>query len=193
MKLRAPLLGGAALAATLLLAPPVFAGYYQTNPTPQDRAATERTSEESLARTRAAVAADRAARQRYDAEHAAFERASARAALALERARQDGELGARRWDAFYGRQRFEDIATVPSGRLLGMTVNTRGGAMVGRICDVDAAIDGRAVRIAVGVGPDDVVWVDSDDLRYDPQTRAVLTDLSRDQLSARAQMRFPRF
>jgi hypothetical protein len=188
MELRTHLLSAAALAGALALTPFALAGYYQTNPTPQDRAATQATSEQSLERTRAATSSDAAAKAKFDAEQAAVMRARAR--IAAERASYNREMAARRWDVFYGHERFRDVMSVPSRRLVGLAVRTHGDNFVGRISDVDAVGAG---RIAVSVRSGGTTWIDARDMRFDPDSGVVYTDLSRDQIGAMTNMRYPRF
>jgi len=189
MELRARMLGAVALVGALALSPSAFAaGTPQTNPTPQDRAATEKASEDSLARTRAAADADAAAVQRYQAQQATVMQERAR--LAAERAVYNREMAGRRWLAFYGHERFVEVMGVPRGRLIGRTVSARGGSVVGRITDIDVTGAG---RVAISVRTGGTAWIDAQDVRFDPNSRVVYTDLSRDQIGAMANMRYPRF
>ncbi|MEJ1968296.1 MAG: PRC-barrel domain-containing protein [Rhizomicrobium sp.] len=202
MKLRATALCGAALAGTLMLAGPALAqrSYYDTNPTPAERAQTDQLNSDASDRARsesdddaAATDANTAAQsdynQRlndYDAQRATYDR---------DRARYHAEHAdyAHRWDAFYGHDRFRDVGTVPERDLMGLSVSSRGGSSIGRIRDVDFDARGGITRVAVSTGGDNVAWIDADDVRYDPQTRTVMSDLSRDQVGDMAHMRYPRF
>ena len=209
MKLRALTLGTAALAASLL-AGSAFAApndYYNTNPTPQERQQTNQlngaaanqahsdaddsvnaanandANQADYARDRAAYNRDRDA---ADAQRAAYER---------DRARYDAEHGgpAHRWDAFYGFNRFRDVNVMQARDIQGLTVSTRGGNRVGRVRDVDTDPNGRISRVSVSLGGANRAWLDADDLRFDPESRALLTDLTRDQVNGMAHMRYPRF
>ncbi len=210
MKLRALTLGTAALAGTLLLAGPGFAApsdYYNTNPTPQERQQTNQlngaaanqahtdaddsvnaanandANQANYARDRAAYNRDR---DNADAQRAAYER---------DRARYDAEHGgpARRWDAFYGYNRFRDVMAMQSRDIMGLNVSTRAGNRVGRVREVDTDPQGRITRVSIGLTGGNRAWVDADDLRFDPSSRALLTDLTRDQVNDMAHMRYPRF
>ena len=204
MKLRSLTLGTAALAGTLFFAGAGFAdpNVYNTNPTPAERAATEQLNRDAAARAHddaaanAAAAAtardnDNAARnnynrnmQNYDAQRAGYER---------DRARYDRDHGAsaRRWNAFYGHDSFRDLAAMQGRELIGLTVSTRGGDRIGRIRDVDGR--DAVTRVSIELRHNRTAWIDADDLRYDPRARAVVTDLSRDQVDSMANMHYPRF
>lgn len=206
MKLRAVTLGGAALAA-MLFAAPAYADVYATNPTPQERAETDRLNGAAAVRAQTDADANAAARAQYNANEAAVQRDRAR--YEADRARYDAERAAyernrdrlardgygdaRRWDVFFGASRFRDLGAMRSRDLVGLKVSTRGGARVGYIRDFDTNRYGRITRVAIGVGNGNLAWVDSDDLRFDPMTRVVFTTLSRDQIGTAARMRYPRF
>jgi hypothetical protein len=209
MKMRALTLGTAALAGTLLLAGSAFAeqNYYNTNPTPQERQQTDQLNGAAANQARGDAdsnAADQntynADRARYDNDRANYDRDRAtadaqRAAYLRDRARYDRDHGgyAHRWDAFYGHDRFRDVFAMPTTDLVGLTVTTRGGNRVGRVRDVDTDPSGRVSRISVSIGGGNRAWIDSDDLRFDPGSRALMTDLTRDQVNGMAHMRYPRF
>jgi hypothetical protein len=209
MTLRATALAGAALAGLMIFAAPASAQRtpYDTNPTPSERAQTNslNTGAADNARRDADDADDtndanadnnadyNAARADYDAKMDNYD--AQRAAYQRDRARylHDRAGYAHRWDAFYGYSRFQDVSTLSQTRLVGLQVSTRGGNLVGRIRDVDTNSYGRVVRVAVSTGRDRTAWVDADDLRYDPSTRQVMTDLTRGQLDDMARMHYPRF
>lgn len=202
MKLRSLTLGTAALAGTLLLAGSSFAepSVYNTNPTPAERAATQQLNDTAADRARDDTTTNDAAHDNYNAARSDYDRNlqnydAQRAAYERDRARYDREHGgyAHRWDAFYGFDHFRDVTAMPSRDLVGLSVSTRGGDHVGRIRDVDSNRDGRITRVAVGIRGGDTAWIDADDLRYDPNTRAVFTDLTRDQVDSMSHMRYPRF
>jgi hypothetical protein len=206
MTIRATALAGAALAALLTLALPASAqrSPYDTNPTPAERAQTNalnsdaannaRNDADETESTNATNQADydraRADYQNqmdnYDGQRAAYQRDH-------DRYLSDRSANAHRWDAFYGYSRFRDVSGLSERRLMGLQVSTRGGTVVGRVRDVDTNASGRVVRVAVSAGSDRVAWLDADDLRYDPSTGAILTDLSRGQIDGMARMRYPRF
>ena len=70
----------------------------------------------------------------------------------------------------------------PSQQLFKAPVEGPGGRWVGRVRNVDIAPDGRPLRVEVALNRRVSVWVQPGDLRYDPQTRILFTDLDRDQL-----------
>lgn len=198
MKLRTFALG---TAAALLLAAPALAqqSYYDTNPTPAERAQTNQLNSNAASQAQSDADANATANGNYNAARDTYDRNRAdydaqRAAYDRERARYQADRHGygHRWDAFYGYARFHDVVGMRSRDLVGLTVNTRGGNRVGRIRDIDVNSDGRVSRVAVSYR-DRVAWIDADDLRYDPETRVVLTDLSRDQIDGMARMRYPRF
>ncbi len=203
MKLRSLTLGTAALTATLLLAGAASAApddYYNTNPTPQERAQTDQLNGNAANTAHDDANANDAAHGNYDAARSDYDRNrdaydAQRATYERDRARYDREHGgyAHRWNAFYGYSHFRDILAMPSRDLIGLTVSTRGGDRVGRIRDVDTDHAGRITRVAIRLHGNDTAWLDADDLRYDPGTRAVMTDLTRDQVNGMAHMRYPRF
>jgi hypothetical protein len=210
MKLRALTLGSAALAGTLFLAGAAFAApndYYNTNPTPQERQQTDRLNGNAANQAHSdaddsvnAANANAANQANYDRDRAAYNRDRAdsdaqRAAYEQARARYDAAHGgyAHRWDAFYGYNRFRDVMAMQSRDIMGLTVSTRGGNRVGRVRDVDTDPRGRITRVSIGLGGGNRAWIDADDLRFDPSSRALLTDLTRDQVNDMAHMRYPRF
>jgi hypothetical protein len=198
MKLRSFTLGTAALAGTLLFAAPGFAQQspYDTNPTPAERAQTDRLNSNAADRAHGDADANATAQGNYDTARSNYDRDrqtydAQRAAYERDRARYYRE-NPRRWDAFYGHSNFSDVLSMRSDSLVGLTVSTRGGNRVGRVRDVDSD-HGRITRIAVSVGGGNVAWIDADDVRYDPGSRTVFTDLTRDQIDSLAHMRYPRF
>ncbi|HEY0303009.1 MAG TPA: hypothetical protein VGC36_16805 [Rhizomicrobium sp.] len=160
----------------LLAAPPAFADYYNTNPTPAERAATERLNSDAAVRARGDAGPDFGAGRNV-------------APSGPDRAFGD----ARRWDAFYGKARFRDIAALPARELIGLRVSTRGGGRIGVVRDVDTNRYGRVTRVAIGVAGGNLAWVDADDLRFDPTARVIYTTLSRGEVDSMARMRYPRF
>jgi len=206
MTFRATALTGAALAAILMIGAPASAqrSPYDTNPTPAERAQTNALNSAAAnnarddADTNDSVNATNQAdydRARADYENRMDNYDAQRAAYNRDRARylNDRAGYAHRWDAFYGYSRFQDVSRLSETRLMGLQVSTRGGTFIGRVRDVDTNSYGRVIRVAVSTNRDRVAWIDADDLRYDPSTRMVMTDLSRGQIDNMARMRYPRF
>ncbi len=204
MHFRTLMLTGAA--GLLLVAAPAFAqsnnadSNYNQNSTPAERAQTNALNTDAADRARDAGDASAAARDNYDAQRAAYERSlndygMRKAAYDNDRARYDDlrhdydRDRAQRWSAFPHRERFHDVLSLRADDLVGLTVSTRAGDRVGRIRDVKFASNGRVDRIAIDVGARRTAWVYADDVRYDPETRAILIDLSRDQVDRLARMR----
>lgn len=205
MKLSGSLLGSAAIAAALMLIPAAYAAGIGdpyptevnpspgTNPTPQDRAATEQSSEQALRKAKDAAAADAASQAQYRQAVAGQQAQTQADQAAYGREVRHYHHDLRRWAAFYGHERFVGVYGMPRNRLTGMMVASRGGTEVGRVREVETGGNGRVVRVAVTVGQGETAWIDADDLQYDPGTRTVFTDLSRDEINADAHMRYPRF
>ncbi|MEJ0028432.1 MAG: PRC-barrel domain-containing protein [Rhizomicrobium sp.] len=170
---------------------------YNTNPTPQEREQTNQLNTDAAADARtpptppAADAADYANKKaeydrqmrNYDAQRAAYDR---------DRARYRADRGdfGHRWDAFYGFRGFRNVDRMRAGELRGVRVSARGGDRIGRVRDVDADRFGRIERVAVSTGRG-AVWIDADDLRFDPVARVVYTDLSRREVDRMGHV--PRF
>src|SRR5215469_15936735 len=202
MNFRATTLGGAALAGILMLAGPALAqsNYYNTNPTPAERAQTDRLNGNAADQAQRDVDSNASANSEYQAQQNAYDRDRAdydakRDAYDRARERYEAERYVRgyghRWDAFYGYTRFHDVDRMHSGELLGLPVSTRGGDRIGRIRDVSVNGDGRITRVSVSVGYGRSAWIDADDLRFDPAAHVVRTDLSRGQVDGMAHMRYP--
>ncbi|MGZ5998652.1 MAG: PRC-barrel domain-containing protein [Rhizomicrobium sp.] len=204
MHFRTLMLSGAA--GLLLVGAPAFAqsnnadSNYNQNSTPAERAQTNELNTGAATRARDAGDANAAARDEYDAQRAAYERSlndygMRKAAYDNERARYDDlrhdydRDRAQRWSAFPHRERFHDVLSLHADDLVGLTVSTRTGDRIGRIRDVHFASNGRVDRIAIDVGARRTAWVYADDVRYNPEARAILIDLSRDQVDRLARMR----
>ncbi len=196
------LLGTAAIAAMMLAGLPAAAqqSIYDTNPTPQERAQTQQLNNQAAddARTTPPAAqpltdngppngANSSAYdqklQDYNNQRAAYERDRARY-------RADRADYVHRWDAFYGYRGFRDVDAMRGSDLLGARVSVRGGDRIGRVRDIDTDGAGRIRSISVATA-DGTVAIDADDLRFDPTTRVVYTDLSQREVDGLA--RVPRF
>jgi len=201
MKIRTLGLGSAALAGLLLVAPALASG---TSPdsSPAERGQTDQLNTDAANRARSDTDANSAAQSDYDAARAAYESNlndyDARKTTydddraAYEARRHDYErYRDQRWSAFRDHDGYHDIAALRSTDLVGKVVSTRGGERIGRIRDVDYSADGRVNRIAIAVRYNRVAWLYADDVRYDPKSRAILIDLSRDQVDRLARMRQP--
>lgn len=200
MTIRTRLLCGAA--AALFSFAPAFADEtnYRQNPTPAERAATDDLNKDAGDRARGDTDANVAAQGDYDAARAAYERSlndyrerqtnydNDRARYDAERANYDRERSLR-WSAFRDTSRYHDVFSLRSTELVGLIVRTRGGERIGRIRDVDYAANGRVNRIAIEVRNHRTAWVYADDVRYDPQSRVILIDLSSDQVDRLSRMR----
>jgi hypothetical protein len=201
MKIRTLGLGSAALAGFLLVAPALASG---TSPdsSPAERAQTDQLNTDAANRAHSDTDANSAAQSDYDAARAAYESNlndyDARKATydddraGYEARRHDYErYRDQRWGAFRDHDGYHELASLRSSDLVGQLVSTRGGEHIGRIRDVDYSADGRVNRIAIAVRYNRVAWLYADDVRYDPKSRAILIDLSRDQVDRLARMRQP--
>jgi len=89
---------------------------------------------------------------------------------------------AHRWYVLYGYDDRRSIDRMDGSDLMGLRVITQNGAHIGHIRGVDADGQGRIVRVRVATGEQTAAWIDADDLRYNPATGAVLTDLSKGEV-----------
>ncbi len=195
------LLGTAAIAAMLGASPALAQqDYYNTNPTPAERAQTEDLN------ARAAAAAQGGGQQaqsdadaaRYDARKAQYDAQKAdadarNAVYARDRAHYEADRDdyGHRWDAFFGHRDFRDLSGMNTADLVGRRVDARGGAFIGRVRAVDADRFGHVRRVSVSTGVGRRAWLDAADLRYDPATGTVHTYLRHSDVDAMARMRFP--
>lgn len=74
------------------------------------------------------------------------------------------------------------LVAEPSQQLFQIPVEDPGGRWVGRVRNIDTAPDGRPARVEVALNRRVSVWVQPGDLRYDPYSHVLFTDLSRGQL-----------
>ena len=194
------ILGGAAVAALIALASPSFAE--SKDSTPVERAQTNVLNSNAAIQARSDTGANVAAQDEYDAARAAYERSlnnydARKAAYENDRARYEAQRHdydrdrTARWGAFDHYDRYREVLSLHSADLVGLNVSTMGGRRIGRIRDVDYSSDGHVYPIAIDVGYHRIAWLYADDVRYDPDNRAVLIDLSRDQVDGLIRMRSP--
>ena len=202
MKIRTLSLGSVALAGFLSAVAPSLASGTSQDSSPAERAQADQLNSDAANRAHSDTDANSAAQSDYDAARAAYESNlndyDARKAsydndrASFEARRHDYERNRdQRWAAFRDHDRYHGIASLHSSDLVGKVVSTRGGERIGRIHDVDYAPDGRVNRIAIAVRYDRVAWLYADDVRYDPRSRTILIDLSRDQVDRLSRMRQP--
>lgn len=119
-------------------------------------------------------------RQRYDAQSARY-RANLRA---YDRAMYDWAYPAPIAYEYGDTGPLERLYLIaePSQQLFQIPVEDPSGRWVGRVRNVETAPDGRPNRVEVALNRRVSVWVPPGDLRYDPATRVLFTDLSRDEL-----------
>jgi hypothetical protein len=185
------LLGTTAIAATLLFAAPAFAQQspYDTNPTPAERAQTDQLNDDADNDAQTPPDATPGDRAKYDADRADYNRKmddynNQRDAYDHERARYHADRAdyAHRWDAFYGYREFRGLDQMSGTELVGLRIDTRGGNVVGHIHGVENDPNGRVARISVIRDNGARIWLDADDLRYNPNSNRVVTDLNRNQI-----------
>ncbi|HEY3779034.1 MAG TPA: hypothetical protein VGL35_13360 [Rhizomicrobium sp.] len=70
----------------------------------------------------------------------------------------------------------------PSQQLWQVPVEGSGGRWVGRVRNVETAPDGRPQRIEIALNRRVSVWVQANDLRFDPSEDILFTDMTRGQL-----------
>lgn len=203
MTLRTLSLGGAAAACLMLAGAPAFAeDAYTHNSTPAERAQTNSLNTNAADDARTNADANATERDNYDAARAAYEinlndYDARKAAYDNDRARYEAQRHdydrdrVRRWSSFHDYGRYHDIMSLHTADLVGMTVSTQSGAPIGRITNVGMAADGRIDRIAIAFRHDQVAWLYADDVRYDPQSRAILIDLSEEQVERLARLHQP--
>jgi hypothetical protein len=86
-----------------------------------------------------------------------------------------------RYGDAYGLQPLYLLAE-PSEMLSQAPVEGPGGQWVGRVRNVEIAVDGRPQRVEIALNRRVSVWVSPGNLRYDPGSRILFTDLSRNDL-----------
>lgn len=203
MNIKAKMMAGAALAASLLMAAPAMAQsdrYYNTNPTPDERAQTNQLNGDAAAQATQTNNANDAARADYDANSAAYQQQldryraqqedynRARAHYDAERLARDNHGGS--WDAFYGHDNFQDVA-VGGDDLIGRAVVDVDGREVGRIRDVDRSHG--MMRVGIRVNSDDTAWIRADHIRFDPDAGVAVTDFTPNEVRNAAVLSHPRF
>ena len=203
MTIRTISLASAALAGLLFAATSSFAeDNYSNVSTPAERVQTNALNSDAADRAHSDGAISTAAQDDYDAARVAYERSlnnydARKAVYDNDRARYEGErfyynsYRAERWNTFHDRDRYRDVLGFRSADLIGMTVSTRDGERIGRIRDAEYNARGQVNRIAVEVRSNRTAWVYADDVRYDPQMRVILIDLSNDQVDILVRMNHP--
>jgi hypothetical protein len=198
------LLSTTAVAAALLLSVPAFAQQspYDTNPTPAEKAQTNQLNTDAATNDQTVDpdAQPSESQRDYDANKAEYDRKmqtydNQKDQYDHDRARYHAERAdyVHHWEVFFGYRDFRDVEGMPAGELEGLRVNARDGVRIGHIRDVDSAPDGRITRVAIRLEGGSTAWVDADDLRFNPGTRVVLTDLSLGQIDDMARLRNPRY
>jgi hypothetical protein len=81
----------------------------------------------------------------------------------------------------YGLQPLSLLAE-PSQQLWQVPVEGPGGHWVGRVRNVEIALDARPRRVEIALNRRVSVWVRPGDLRFDPYQRILYTDMTREQL-----------
>ena len=192
------LLGTTAIAATLLiLAAPAFGqgrSPYNTNPTPQERAQTNQLNTDADQDAQTPPVAPPSSDADYAAKKAQYDQQmrdynARRETYDREHARYQAER-AHHWYVLYGYDDRRPIARMSGDDLMDLRVRTQRGDAIGHVRSVDTDGSDRVVRVRVSTGGGNAVWLDADDLRFDPATRTVVTDLSRSEVDQIAHARF---
>jgi hypothetical protein len=111
---------------------------------------------------------------------------------AMNRNDNMGSDSARRWDAFYGHDRFTELTQMHRAPLMNATLRSRDGNEIGTIVNVDRKVSLGITQIAVRTRDGKIDWVSAQNLRFDPQTHNVYTDLSNRELNDASSMHNPR-
>jgi len=200
MTLKTLILGGTAL--LLVAGTPALAdeSNYNQNSTPAERVQTNALNSDAADAARANTASTAAAQEDYDASRAAYERSlndyrETKSNYDNDRARYDAQREnydrqrAQRWSAFHDHDQFRNVASLHEVDLVGLAVATQSGERIGRIRAVDFGSNGQVRRLSIEVSWRHNAWVYADDVRYDPRNKALLIDLSRDQVDRLSRMR----
>lgn len=118
-------------------------------------------------------------RDRYDRERNDYRRSMRR----YDQIRWDYNFPHPYADDYYDpRLQRLDLVWAPRRQLWNVPVQGRHGMWVGRIREVDRAVDGKLLRIEISLNRRVSVWVRPWNLRFDPDDHVAYTNLSRDDL-----------
>ncbi len=218
MKIQHIALAGTAMVAltgAILIASPVFgqdnypnypSNYYNTNPTPEERAQTSQLNNQQAedqgmsAEGQTGVQVQQqndAAQERYQqqqdqyqAQRQQYENEKDRYRDRLAHYYYDRRHPAEWWRAHYYSASLDGFYRLPRAELLGREVTERDGLVIGTISDVDRYPDGRVARVRVSLNGGRAAWIDRANLRYDADDRVVFTDLPADDLYDRSRSDF---
>jgi hypothetical protein len=197
MRVRNLALGSAAALALVAIAGASLAQDMSTttNSTPQERAQTDTlntqqnvndgTTEDGQPGT-AADAQYNAQMQQYRDQRAQYEDQKAQYQDRMERYAYDRSHPRDWWNVRYEHATLDGLYSLPRHDLIGKEVDERDGMRLGRIRDVEHASDGRVERVDVALNYERATWIDATDLRYDPDSRVVFTNVSADQIYDRS-------
>lgn len=201
-----------ALAGAILLATPVLGqeypndqrspNYYDTNPTPQERAQTEQlnkqqSDDQGMSATgetgvqvqqqnEAAQAQYQQQQEQYQAQKQQYLNEKDRYRARLAHYEYDRSHPGEWWRAHYYSASVDAFYHLPRHDLIGREVDERDGLELGRISDVERYSDGHIARIQVSLDNSRVAWIDSANLRYDAADRIMFTDLPADDVYDRS-------
>lgn len=165
--------------------------------TPAEHAQTNqlnyKAAKDAASANQAAENANAQAQQRYERQQQEYQAAKEdyRAQTAryhADRARYAAQRA--HYHRHHWEPRYADELIVNRADLIGMHVLT-GGHDVGRVQTMATSPGGHVEALRVALNHDDAqVWIDASDLRFDPQSHVVVTDLSRHDLHEMAQETF---
>jgi len=190
-------LGSAAAFALAAFAGTSFAQqpYYNTNPTPEERAQTgalnaqqakdNGTTEDGQPGS-VADAQYNAQQLQYQNELERYKSQKDQYQNRLERFEYDRSHPSDWWRARYDHATLDSFYAVPRHNLIGKEVDERDGLRLGHIRDVEYAPDGRVERIDVALNFNHATWIDARNLRYDSSAQVMFTDVPADELYDRA-------
>jgi len=197
MTLRHLALGSAAAFALAAFAGTSFAqqSYYNSNPTPEERAQTgalnakqandSGTTEDGQPGS-IADAQYNAQKLRYQAQQEQYRGQKAQYQNRLERYEYDRSHPSEWWRARYDHATLDSFYSVPRHNLIGKEVDERDGLRLGHIRDVERASDGRVERVDVALNFNRATWIDAMNLRYDSSAQVMFTDVPADELYDRS-------
>jgi hypothetical protein len=195
MKLRNLALSSAAIlaiAAGAACADPAAGNPYTQNPTPDERAQTQQLNAQAASDAQVPpqpTPADQTQYQvqqdQYQAQQQQYENDQMRYQAQQDRYRDErAEFFYDRshpytwWRDRYERASLDLFYGVPRDELIDLRVVRDDGFTIGRIRGYERASDGRVAAVKIVFRNGGVAWIKARDLRYDPDSRIVFTDLT---------------
>jgi len=82
------------------------------------------------------------------------------------------------WRTRYGRARYIETYVIDRPAVLSLAVTDRSGYLLGHVEEVDRSPSGHIMRLRIRLAPARVAWIEGSALRYDPDDRLLMVDLS---------------